>query len=265
MLLPFLVASLLSLQSQTGTIHGIVRAEGSREPIPGAAVTIAELARTVHADAHGFFVIAAVPAGRWRVEASALGHSSHAITVVTSAAAGVLLEDNALLEDAFGRYREVMAFQMNSGGQMLEELDRATSLTYSLSVLAAMLQVAEIARNNGEDLYGYQDARGRSLMRALEYHVAYVLRPDTWAYPQRRRFYGEYSGLFELAYAHWPQSSFATVIRRRGRPLELEVLGPVTLTHGRSLEPQSDARQPGHPAARAGRSAGRAPRGLRWE
>lgn len=181
------------------------------------------------------------------------------------AAAGVLLEDDTLLADAFDRYRDVMVVQMSSSGQLLEELDRATSLTYSLSVLAAMLQVAEIARHNGEDLYGYQDADGRSLLRALDYHVAYVLRPDTWRYPQQRRFYGEYSGLFELAYAHWPQSAFATVIRRRGRPLDLEVLGPVTLTHGRSLELRSDARRPGHPAARAGRSAARAPRSMRWE
>ena len=91
MLLPLLFTSLLSLQAPTGTIHGIVRAEGSREPIPGAAVTITGLTRTVHADAHGFFVIAAVPAGRWRVEATALGYSSHALTVVTNAA-GVRLD-----------------------------------------------------------------------------------------------------------------------------------------------------------------------------
>jgi hypothetical protein len=74
------------------TIQGVVRAEGSLEPIPLATVTIHELRRTVQTDAHGFFVLSSVPAGRWRVEAAALGYRGHALTIVASESGVVRLD-----------------------------------------------------------------------------------------------------------------------------------------------------------------------------
>jgi hypothetical protein len=67
-----------------GTVHGVVRAEGSLEPLPHAYVTIAELGRSAPADAKGYFVLPDVPSGRWRAEASAIGYASHALTIVVA-------------------------------------------------------------------------------------------------------------------------------------------------------------------------------------
>ena len=84
-MMPMLVAALLTLAPEAGaTIQGVVRAEKALEPIPFATVAIRALRRSVQTDAHGFFVLSGVPAGRWRVESSALGYEGNAITVVTA-------------------------------------------------------------------------------------------------------------------------------------------------------------------------------------
>jgi hypothetical protein len=71
-------------QHDPGTVHGTVRAQGSLEPLPHAVVRIVELNRAAQADAKGFFVIADLPAGRWRAEASAIGYETHSLAIVVS-------------------------------------------------------------------------------------------------------------------------------------------------------------------------------------
>jgi hypothetical protein len=83
--LPLVIAAMFTLVPEAGaTIQGVVRAEGTLEPIPFASVTIRALERAVQTDAHGFFVLSGVPAGRWRIESSALAYESNALTVVTA-------------------------------------------------------------------------------------------------------------------------------------------------------------------------------------
>ncbi|HEV2130911.1 MAG TPA: TonB-dependent receptor, partial [Longimicrobiaceae bacterium] len=60
--------------AQRGTIYGTVRAEGSREPVPHAAVQIPQLGRGVLANDRGYFVLPAVPPGSYTVRANALGY-----------------------------------------------------------------------------------------------------------------------------------------------------------------------------------------------
>src|SRR5688500_14360429 len=85
MLFSLLTALLVTFTPpEAGTIQGFVRVERSYEPIAFATVAIAALNRMVQSDAHGFFVLSGVPAGTWRVEASALGYRSHTLTVVTA-------------------------------------------------------------------------------------------------------------------------------------------------------------------------------------
>lgn len=84
-MLHLVVAALLfSAMPEAGSIQGVVRVEGSQEPISFATVSIAALGRTVQADVHGFFLIAKVPAGTWRVEASAIGYRNNTLTVITT-------------------------------------------------------------------------------------------------------------------------------------------------------------------------------------
>ena len=77
--------ALLSLLLNAGAaIQGTVRAERTLEPIAGATVSLPELRRFAIADAKGYFVLSDVPAGRWRVQTTALGYESHSVTIVSS-------------------------------------------------------------------------------------------------------------------------------------------------------------------------------------
>jgi hypothetical protein len=76
----------LALALQSATVQGIVRAQGSLEPLPHATVTLIELKRTAQADARGYFVLTDVPDGRWRAEASAIGYDTHAVTLIVQGA-----------------------------------------------------------------------------------------------------------------------------------------------------------------------------------
>jgi hypothetical protein len=66
------------------SIQGTVRTQSTLEPISGASVSLPELRRTVVTDSLGGFVLADVPAGRWRIDARAFGYASHALTVVSA-------------------------------------------------------------------------------------------------------------------------------------------------------------------------------------
>jgi hypothetical protein len=82
----------LALLSDGAAIQGTVRAERSLEPIAGATVSLPELRRFAIADAKGYFVLSDVPAGRWRVQAAALGHESHTITITSDGASAIRLD-----------------------------------------------------------------------------------------------------------------------------------------------------------------------------
>ena len=73
---------LLALAQPPATVQGTVRAADSREPITYATVRLPELERSVPADQHGYFVVAGVPAGTWRVRAHAPGYAPHEVTMV---------------------------------------------------------------------------------------------------------------------------------------------------------------------------------------
>ncbi|HEY8470179.1 MAG TPA: TonB-dependent receptor [Longimicrobiales bacterium] len=78
---PILALILTFAAPQEGTVRGMVRVQGTLEPIAGATVRIPDLGRMALTDARGYFVFADVPAGQWRVVASALGYREHEVTV----------------------------------------------------------------------------------------------------------------------------------------------------------------------------------------
>lgn len=84
-------ALLLALLPAAG-IHGTVRAEKTGAPIPRATVQLPELSRAVTTEENGYFVLAGVPAGRWRVRASALGYRPHEALVLVPENGSVRLD-----------------------------------------------------------------------------------------------------------------------------------------------------------------------------
>src|SRR5262245_20151248 len=83
---------ILGMLQSAGTIAGVVRSQGSLDPIARATVELPALRRVVTTDANGAFKLSDVPSGRWLVQARALGYSSHALTVF-SAGSGELSLD----------------------------------------------------------------------------------------------------------------------------------------------------------------------------
>jgi outer membrane receptor protein involved in Fe transport len=99
-----LAAFLYAVSLGSGTIQGIVRTEGSGEPIASAVVSIPELQRRTITDARGFFVLAGLPDGSWRVEASGLGYKGNGVAVVIANANTIRLDfDLAVLPVALPR------------------------------------------------------------------------------------------------------------------------------------------------------------------
>lgn len=77
---------------QDASVQGSVRAEGTREPVAQATIRVAGANRSARTDESGTFVIPGVPAGRWRVEATALGFHPYAVTVQVPAGGTVRLD-----------------------------------------------------------------------------------------------------------------------------------------------------------------------------
>lgn len=86
----FLVLAAALLEGST--VQGMVRAEGSLEPIGGATISVPGLRRSVVTDVHGYFVLTGIPEGRWQVEATALGYQTVEIVIVSPGRGAVRLD-----------------------------------------------------------------------------------------------------------------------------------------------------------------------------
>jgi hypothetical protein len=71
----FLAAAMPAVRAQgpTGKIHGTVVEQSTREPVPGAIITLLDTGIGAAADAEGLFSLTEVPAGTYRVRVSAVG------------------------------------------------------------------------------------------------------------------------------------------------------------------------------------------------
>lgn len=153
--------------------------------------------------------------------------------LVLLSTAGVTLGDQALLDEVFEKWRSIIDWQMSPGGGMVHETGRTKSLDYSTYALNAMSLTAEIARQQGVDLYGYTLDDGRGLEFTLDHHAPFVVNPETWPHEQIAPYKGDNAAIFELAYARFQKPEYKAAIERWGRPMfEKRIMGPVTLTHG---------------------------------
>lgn len=159
--------------------------------------------------------------------------------LVFLANAAVITEDPDLMAYVVGHYRQLTPNQIDAGGVLVKEIGRTKSLDYATYAANAIIQVAEIARHHGVDLYNYQAADGRgSIHKAMRWLAPYVKTPSTWPHPQISAYTGANAAAFELAYFAWGEAPMLDAINRWGRPVvDIRTAGHLTLTHARGAFP----------------------------
>ncbi|MEY2903579.1 MAG: hypothetical protein RLY89_2685 [Bacteroidota bacterium] len=78
--------------------------------------------------------------------------------------------------------------QMNSNGLFPLELDRTTSLHYSVFILNAFNVIAELSEQIGVDYFKAKTASGKSIQMAFDGLMPYLLQQKQWTHPQIKPF-----------------------------------------------------------------------------
>jgi len=141
------------------------------------------------------------------------------------AKAALFLDDLDLLVYTFERWRHILPMRMTDQGELPRETMRTRSMTYTLGALTSTAQLAEIARQMGEDLYDLT-VDGKCLKMAVDYAAHYLLHLDQWPHklikPLEQEFseHGRPLALFELAHTRWGDRQYLDVIDAwGGRPV----------------------------------------------
>lgn len=90
-----------------------------------------------------------------------------------------------ILQDSVGKR---IATQIEPDGRQPQEIARTTSLHYSVYNLTALCNLASLAANMNIDLWNAQTTDGRSIRKALDFVLPYILGQGAWPYPQINTF-----------------------------------------------------------------------------
>ncbi len=133
------------------------------------------------------------------------------------ATGALLLDDLDLLLEVFARWRQILPMKMTDAGELPRETMRTRSMHYTLFALDSTIQVAEIARQCGVDLYNC-NINGRCIKKAADYAAHYLLHMDQWPHKMIEPLTDErgHLGLFELAYSQWPEQQYLDVLAAHG-------------------------------------------------
>ncbi len=153
--------------------------------------------------------------------------------LVLLAAAASLVKDDELMQYVVDHYKAMVPNQIDGGGRWVKELGRTRGLHYSLYAANALVQVAEIVRHQGVDLYNFESSSGTgSLKKGIDWLLPFVLDQSSWPYEQLDALTEDNIDLFEFAYLTWQEDGYLEVFDQWPRPLyDIRTAGPATLTH----------------------------------
>ncbi len=104
-----------------------------------------------------------------------------------------LTENNKLLEDCRQRFKTVLLpGQLGLDGSFPLELKRTKSYGYSLFNLDAMATICHVLSDKKNNLWDITLADNRSLRKAIEFMYPFVLKKDTWTYPQDVMYWNDW-------------------------------------------------------------------------
>jgi len=107
-----------------------------------------------------------------------------------------------------------IASQIEPDGKMPRELARTLSFNYSLFNLRAEMELAALGRSAGVDLWHYQTADGRSILKAVEFMAPYADPKREWPYKQiSRPNRNELGELLLCAAAEFPESKIMDALK----------------------------------------------------
>lgn len=100
-----------------------------------------------------------------------------------------------------------IASQIQPDGQMPRELARTLSFNYSVFNLRALMDLATLGQGTGVDLWHYQTADGRSILKALEFMAPYADPKREWPHKQiHKPNRAELGNLLLRAAVEYPES-----------------------------------------------------------
>ena len=105
--------------------------------------------------------------------------------------------------------------------------------------ISKAVDVAEILKNNGVDLFEYISPQGRTLRQAFDRIAEWTEKPELFPYwkGDPKALGGvKYFSYFEILNARWPNAA-ATRLLKKSRPMSARHSAPfLTLTHGGNLK-----------------------------
>ncbi len=128
------------------------------------------------------------------------------------------LDDLDLLCQVFDRWCMTIPLKMTDEGELHRETMRTKSMHYTLFALDSMMQVAEIGRQLGVDLYDYE-VNGRRLKMAVDYAARYLLDVESWPHQmiepvETLKSDASRFRCFEMAYSYWGDTRYLEVLER---------------------------------------------------
>ncbi len=157
-----------------------------------------------------------------------------------AAAVGVLTEDGGMFQWAVEVYKEAVGHDIAPDGHMPQETARGErGIFYQNFAIEPLVLIAEIARRQGVDLWGYS-FEGRDLKLAIEYLFGFLDSPEQWPWSDRGQDMsfmdpgkgGKKIAWFEMAYYHYRDSMFEKYLQVQRPMYSRRCGGMTTLTHG---------------------------------
>ena len=155
--------------------------------------------------------------------------------VTVNLAAGIVLDDETLFNEAVGQFQEGIA-QLHPEGYIREAVEPKDIQTFArqFSIACALALAAEIGTNAGVDLWAYQN-RGVSAKTASAYVLFYLYYPEKWRWSapdtltldMMTSLIKQQAAFMEIVHARSPLRS-VDILLQQNRPLSSFTAGGMT-------------------------------------